>query len=212
MLLLLTLLQVVLLITAMILSERLATGIGIPVDQLVYIVSGAHLKWSKPGDRPRATESGEYEARNVIPARMAMKHDGGIYLAMPRFKTGVPFTLGAIKYDSCLSTIEPSISPYPCAAAHLSQRKPSNWTIVNVVDVYIDDGGTLWALDVGKLDLLNKSVVIRPPMVFAFDTETNEVSIIVTLLLFPHSIERKVDGYITHFPSKIAAVHDCDRF
>jgi len=121
-------------------------------------------------------------ARNVAPARMAMRHDGVIYLAMPRLKQGVPFTLGAVEYDPCVSTIEPPVSPYPCAAAHRNVAQSGtgtgNWTVVNVVDVYLDDGGVLWALDVGKVNLLEggATVVVRPPMVFAFDTDTDEVS------------------------------------
>lgn len=165
---------------------RPVTGIGLPVAQLTYIVSGAHLKWTRPGDRLRATESGEYVARNVAPARMAMRHDGVIYLAMPRLRRGVPFTLGAIEYDPCLSTIEPPVSPYPCAAAHQNTSSGTgNWTVVNVVDVYLDDGGVLWALDVGKVNLLEggAAVVVRPPMVFAFDTDTDEVSTPLTIPL-----------------------------
>jgi len=161
------------------LFTRPAAGIGLPTDELTYIVSGAHLKWTKPGERARATESGEYAARSVVPTRMAMRHAGTIYLAMPKLKHGVPFTLGSVEYDPCASTIEPPVSPYPCAAAHRPSpphRKPNNWTMVNVVDVYMDDGGVLWALDVGKVNLLEKVVVVRPPMVFAFDTETDEVS------------------------------------
>ncbi|KAF0755571.1 Uncharacterized protein FWK35_00031531, partial [Aphis craccivora] len=153
-------------------------GIGLPVARLTYIVSGAHLEWTGPGDRLRATESGEYVARNVAPARMAMRHDGVIYLAMPRLRRGVPFTLGAVEYDPCLSTIEPPVSPYPCAAAHRdSGTGTGNWTVVNVVDVHLDDGGVLWALDVGKVNLLENGAtrVVRPPMVFAFDTDTDEI-------------------------------------
>ncbi|VVC45641.1 Six-bladed beta-propeller, TolB-like,Major royal jelly protein/protein yellow [Cinara cedri] len=157
-------------------------GIGLPVDQLTYVVSGARLEWTDPGDRRRATESGEYVARNVIPTRMAMRHDGIIYLAMPRFRRGVPFTLGAIECDPCTSTIEPPILPYPCAAAHrprpkLDDNNNNNWTMVNVVDVYVDDSGLLWALDVGKVNLLQQdnAIVVRPPMVFAFDTDTDEI-------------------------------------
>lgn len=164
---------------AVILLKRSATGFGLPVDQLTYIVSGARLEWMEPGDRCRATESGEYVARNVIPTRMAMRHDGIIYLAMPKLKGGVPFTLGAIECDPCTSTIEPPISPYPCAAAHQYHTKPknNNWTMVNVVDVYVDDSGLLWALDVGKVNLLQDNITImRPPMIFAFDTDTDKVS------------------------------------
>lgn len=180
-----------------------ASSVGLPPDQLAYIVSGAHLKWTGPGDRLRAAASGEYEARNVAPTRMAMRHDGTIYLAMPKFKRGVPFTLGTIEYDPCQSTIEPSIGPFPCTAAHrrptVPQQQPggkaaaaasavaataaaadaysnNNWTLVNVVDVYVDDSGILWALDVGKVDLMEKlPTVVRPPMVFAFDPITDEV-------------------------------------
>lgn len=170
----------------MLLNKRPATSIGLPVDQLTYIVSGAHLKWTGPGDRLRATDSGEYVARNVVPARMAMRHDGTVYLAIPRFRRGVPFTLGAVEYDPCLSAIEPPISPYPCAAAHRSpQPKPGNWTMVNVVDVYVDDTGVLWALDVGKVNLLDDATIVRPPMVFAFDTDTDEVSCDVYNVLLP---------------------------
>ncbi|KAL4111803.1 hypothetical protein QTP88_015690 [Uroleucon formosanum] len=157
------------------------TGIGLPVSRLTYIVSGAHLEWTRPSDRLRAIESGEYVARNVAPARMAMRHDGVIYLAMPRLRRGVPFTIGAVEYDPCVSTIEPPVLPYPCAAAHRNAERPGsgngNWTMVNVVDVYLDDGGVLWALDIGMVNLLEDggAVIVRPPMVFAFDTDTNEI-------------------------------------
>lgn len=161
--------------TAVIMVMRSANGMGLPLDQLTYIISGSHLKWTEPGARLRATESGEYVARNVVPARLAMRHDGSMYLAMPRFRNGVPFTLGTIEYDPCQSTVEPPISPYPCEAAHRPNRVPNNWTLVNVVDVYLDDNGVLWTLDVGKVNMLDAVAVVRPPMVFAFDTETDLV-------------------------------------
>lgn len=161
----------------LLLRRSTAAGAVLPADQLTYILSGAHLMWTEPGDRLRATASGEYVARNVVPTRMAMRHDGTLYVAMPRYKRGVPFTLGVVEYDPYRSTIEPSISPYPCAAAHRPATKTSaaNLTMVNVVDVYMDDAGVLWALDVGKVNLLEKTIVVQPPMVFAFDTETDEV-------------------------------------
>lgn len=157
------------------LLKRSVNGMGLPLDQLTYIVSGSHLKWSEPGARLRATESGEYVARNVVPARMAMRHDGVIYLAMPRYKKGVPFTLGTIEYDPCQSTIEPPILPYPCEKAHRHSQVPNNMTLVNIVDVYLDDNGVLWVLDVGKVNMLDAVVVIRPPMVFGFDTDNDKV-------------------------------------
>lgn len=122
-------------------------------------------------------ESGEYVPRNVVPTRMAMRNDGTVYLTMPRLFHGVPFTLGAIEYDPCSSTIEPPISPYPCGGAHRSHSIINNWTLVNVVDIFMDDGGVLWALDVGKVNTLDDTVVVRQPMVFAIDTENNKVSV-----------------------------------
>lgn len=160
-------------------KQPTTTGIAVPTDQLTYIVSGAHLEWSVPDERARTAAAGEYTARDVVPTRMAMRHDDGtIYVAMPRLRRGVPFTLGAIDYDPCRSTIEPPISPYPCVTAHRLGRGFDNWTMVNVVDVFVDDGGTLWALDVGRTDVLSAgaAVIVRPPMVFAFDTEADKVS------------------------------------
>ncbi|XP_050421379.1 protein yellow-like [Adelges cooleyi] len=147
---------------------------ALAVDQLTYILSGSHLKWFEPGERTQATDSGEYAARNVVPSRFAMRYDGLIFVAMPKLKPGVMFTLGVVEYEPCLSTIEPPIAPYPCAAAHRKQGTGNGWTMVNVVDVYMDEAGRLWALDVGKINLLGKTSVVRPPMVFAIDTGVDE--------------------------------------
>lgn len=115
-------------------------------------VLGTSLAWPNP-----------YTARAVVHSRLQMTKDGRVFLASPRFRPGVPFTLGTFRVTTAnRAVVEPEVLPLPSAPeSHRAADGPvaaTNSTqspLVNVVDLCLDDTkDVLWLLDVGVVDTM----------------------------------------------------------
>lgn len=106
-----------------------------------------------------------YDARAVIHSRFQMTRDGRVIVASPRFRPGVPFTVGTFRATAAnRAAVEPDVLPLPSApeahgaavaanrAAGSSQPPPS--PLVNVIDLWMDNRDVLWLLDVGVVDTM----------------------------------------------------------
>lgn len=96
-----------------------------------------------------------------------------------RYKTGVPFTLGVMDLSGNDGNDEPVIKAYPDYESHRMQT-PVSKRINNVIDVYLDHKGLLWALDNGDMD--NGGALIKKggkTKVFAVDVHTDDVIIFI---------------------------------
>lgn len=102
------------------------------LPELTYRLSGNNLEWPCQSTKNIYTTTGRYIPKHVITTRAQIYHDEFI-VALPRYKSGVPFTLGRInsKKGSCYSTIE----PYPCWSL---QEEGNCQAFQSVVDVFID--------------------------------------------------------------------------
>lgn len=113
-----------------------------------------------------------YDPRAVIHSRFQATRDGRVFVASPRYRPGVPFTLGTFR---AASAVEPDVWPLPASpAAHRAvacRNAPPPPPLVNVVDLWLDDSGdTLWLLDVGVVDTMtDKPSVIAPAKVVRLD-------------------------------------------
>lgn len=106
-----------------------------------------------------------YDARAVIHSRFQMTRDGRVIVASPRFRPGVPFTLGTFRATAASrAAVEPDVHPLPSApeahrAAAAANRtagepQPPPSPLVNVIDLWMDNRDVLWLLDVGVVNTM----------------------------------------------------------
>lgn len=115
-------------------------------------VLGTSMEWTGP-----------YDSRAVIHSRLQVTRDGRILMASPRFRPGVPFTLGWFRASTASrAVVEPDVRPLPAApgthhpAAATAVSSPGQCApLLNVVDLYLDKNrDVLWLLDVGVVDTM----------------------------------------------------------
>lgn len=102
------------------------------LPDLTYRLGGNNLEWPCQSTKNIYTTTGRYFPKNVIATR-AQIHRDEAFLALPRYKPGVPFTLGRIslKKGAC----QTAIAPYPCWAL---QEEGNCQALQSVVDLFID--------------------------------------------------------------------------
>eukprot|EP00102_Acyrthosiphon_pisum_P011818 XP_008180698.1 PREDICTED: uncharacterized protein LOC100574059 [Acyrthosiphon pisum] len=158
-------------------------------------LNGHYVTWPAKGDidgttsycdadgtQPKPPPHIYYVPDNVVFTRMQMAGDRA-FIVSPRYKPGVPFTLGYVPLTDCPSTSTVSnnslntehkrnnddgyhpVTPYPSLYAHCQFTKQSTQykgkesssdseCLVNVVDVYLGPDGILWILDIGIVNTL----------------------------------------------------------
>ncbi|KFB53641.1 AGAP004549-PA-like protein [Anopheles sinensis] len=123
--------------------------------------------------RNEALSSGRYVPENCIPLDMDVDYSNParsrLFVTIPRFVTGIPYTLGRVSRTQGPSG--PLIEPYPNAAI---QERPENNNcqgIVSVFRVKIDECNRLWVLDTGKI---GENRICLPQLV-VFDMKTDQI-------------------------------------
>lgn len=103
-----------------------------PLSELTFQLSGSSLSWPCDSTKNIYVQSGRYVPRNVIVTRAQLQRDSA-FVALPRYKQGVPFTLGKVnlKKGQCLT----KIAPYPCWAI---QEEGNCQALQSVVDIAVD--------------------------------------------------------------------------
>ncbi|EDW33160.1 GL24646 [Drosophila persimilis] len=119
--------------------------------------------------------SGKYVSKNVIATRAQLIGDT-IYLALPRYRKGVPATLvkTSVKPGTCSTTFK----PYPCWDL---QEEGNCKALQSVVDLVVDQNEVLWVLDTGIVNTLETPVRKCAPKVVAMSVKTGKVLKTVSL-------------------------------
>lgn len=102
------------------------------LPELSFRMGGNNLDWPCQATKNIYTNTGRYLPKNVIATRAQIYRDAA-FVAMPRYRAGVPFTLGRIELKKGKCSV--AISPYPCWA---SQEEGNCQALQNVVDVFLD--------------------------------------------------------------------------
>lgn len=135
-----------------------------------YSLNGQNVEWPCSSTKNVYANTGRYVAKNVIATRVQVWRDRAFVLT-PRFRSGVPFTVSAVRLD-CRDRCWPVMSPYPCWSMHDESDASA---VQNAVDMYLDPTGVLWILDTGVVNTVEQPVRRARPRVFAVDVKTNEV-------------------------------------
>ncbi|XP_076761600.1 L-dopachrome tautomerase yellow-g [Xylocopa sonorina] len=157
------------------LTETVPVIYGNPVLPQPLVLSGLSLDWPCQSTKSIYETSGRYISRNVIATRAQIYKDQAI-LALPRYKPGVPFTLGivSLKSQSC----EPKVAPFPCWAI---QEEGNCQALQSAVDIVLDVQDILWILDIGIVNTLEQPVRRCPPKVVGVNVKTGKVVKVIDL-------------------------------
>lgn len=131
--------------------------------------TGGSFEWPCASTKSLYKSSGKYISKNVIATR-AQIVDDTVFVALPRYKHGVPATLAktTFKKGTCQSTL----TPFPCWSM---QEEGNCQSLQSVVDIVVDRNDILWALDVGVVNTLETPIRKCPPKVVAISTKTGKV-------------------------------------
>ncbi|KOC60604.1 Major royal jelly protein 1 [Habropoda laboriosa] len=157
------------------LARNLPLVYGNPVLPQPLVLSGLSLNWPCQSTKNIYETSGRYISRNVIATRAQIYKDEAI-LALPRYKPGVPFTLGVVSLKS--QSCEPKITPFPCWAI---QEEGNCQALQSAVDITLDMQGILWVLDVGIVNTLEQPVRRCPPKVVGINVKDGKVVKVIDL-------------------------------
>lgn len=161
-------------------------------SELSLILSGRSLDWPGQNTRSIYETSGRYVPRNVISTRMQIYKDDAI-VAMPRYRSGVPFTLGVVSLRT--KDCAPKVTPFPCWAI---QEEGNCEALQSAVDIALDIQDILWVLDVGVVNTLEQTPVRRcPPKVVGIDVKSKKVRKIRRL----EGVESQLSPPAPFFPS-----------
>lgn len=108
------------------------------LPELSFQLGGNNLQWPCESTKNIYVQSGRYVPRNVIVTRVQIQKDVA-YVALPRYKQGVPITLGKVQLrkGQCLTPI----TPFPCWAI---QEEGNCQALQNVVDIVVDNNVSIF--------------------------------------------------------------------
>lgn len=102
------------------------------VPELTFRLGGNNLHWPCEATKNIYTNSARYIPKNIIATRSQIHRDTA-FVAIPRYRNGVPFTLGRV--DMRKGKCSVPIAPFPCWA---SQEEGNCQALQNVVDIFLD--------------------------------------------------------------------------
>lgn len=130
---------------------------------------GGSFEWPCAQTKSLYKSSGKYISKNVIATR-AQIIDDTVYMALPRYKSGVPATLAKTTFKK--GTCQATLTPFPCWSM---QEEGNCQSLQSVVDIVADRNNIVWALDVGIVNTLETPIRRCPPKVVAISTKTGKV-------------------------------------
>ena len=142
------------------------------LPDFTFYLSGRNLDWPCQSTKNIYESSGRYIPRNMIMTKFQVYKDE-VILAIPRYRPGIPFTLGVMSLKSTVCS--PAITPFPCWSI---QEEGNENALQSVVDLVLDVQDILWVLDVGITNTLDRAPVRRaPPKVVGIDVKTGKVNL-----------------------------------
>lgn len=101
-------------------------------DDLKHFLSGHHVKFPCQSTKNIYVSSGRYEPRNIIATRIQIGSQNA-FVALPRLRPSVPFTLGKISLQKTDCTTQ--LEPYPCWSI---QEEGNCDALQSVIDLVLD--------------------------------------------------------------------------
>lgn len=132
--------------------------------------SGADFVWPCSTTKALLKNSGKLITKNNIATRGQIYRDN-IFLALPRYKKGIPATLVKTRLRTGACSV--SYEPFPCWSL---QEEGKCSALQSVVDIVIDGSDIIWVLDTGVVRTLEDDPVITcAPKVLAFNVRNGKL-------------------------------------
>lgn len=127
----------VIVLTFILLGFKIA-GISTSCDksilpELTFRLGGNNLEWPCVSTRNIYSTTGRYIPKHIIATRSQIYRDEA-YVALPRYRPGVPFTLGVVNLKRGQCSVQ--VKPFPCWSL---QEEGNCQALQNVVDLFLDN-------------------------------------------------------------------------
>ncbi|KYN03366.1 Protein yellow [Cyphomyrmex costatus] len=177
--------------------------------QVIFEWKLIDFEWPSEEDRQYAVMRGDYKpANNFITTAKFWKDK--MYLTLPRWKDGVPVTLGMTSAKPINSITAPKLEAFPT----WDMQKLGNCTAFQLVhSMEIDVKGHMWILDTGRPTSLRESKADCSPRLVILDLEDNNK--ILRTYEFPEHVARRKTAYLNdivldHEDGGMAYITDTD--
>ncbi|XP_026294092.1 protein yellow-like [Frankliniella occidentalis] len=149
-------------------EQQTSTAVSTRSSAAVQWIGGSFV-WPCVSTKNIYKQSKRYVPKSVIATRMQI-YGTEAFVALPRFKAGVPATL--VKVDLKHRGCQAELTPFPCWSV---QEEGNCEALQSVVDIFLDANNILWALDAGIVNTLEQPVRRCSPKVMAFDVKTGKL-------------------------------------
>ncbi|KAE8737024.1 hypothetical protein FOCC_FOCC017518 [Frankliniella occidentalis] len=139
------------------------------LNELSVYINGNNIVFPCASTEKIYKKSGLYVPKNMIATRVQIS-GSDVFVATPRFREGVPFTLSHLNLKD--KACAPTLSPWPCWSL---QEEGNCDALQNVVDLFIDVNDILWVLDVGITNTLDNPTRRCAPKVVGFNIKTGKL-------------------------------------
>ncbi|KAH8245667.1 hypothetical protein KR032_002718 [Drosophila birchii] len=129
------------------------------------------FEYSTYVERQQAILNGDFVPKNNLPLGIDVYRDR-LFVTTPRWKDGVPASLGTIPYPA--RETSPSIRPYPTWKAHGDPKNPDCSKLISVYRTAIDKCDRLWLIDSGIVNATVNLNQICPPKIVVYDLKTDK--------------------------------------
>ncbi|KAH8418148.1 hypothetical protein KR009_001143 [Drosophila setifemur] len=122
--------------------------------------------------RQNAIKNGDFVPKNNLPLGIDV-HRNRLFITTPRWKDGVPASLGTIPFP--IQESSPPIRPYPNWEHHGNPNNPDCLKLISVYRTAIDKCHRIWLIDSGIVNATIGLNQICPPKIVVFDLNTDQL-------------------------------------
>ncbi|XP_037732274.1 protein yellow isoform X3 [Drosophila subpulchrella] len=114
----------------------------------------------------------DFVPKNNLPLGIDV-HKNRLFVTTPRWKDGVPASLGTIPFPPTESS--PAIRPYPNWEAHGNPKNPDCLKLMSVYRTAVDRCQRIWLIDSGIVNATVNLNQICPPKIVVYDLKRDEL-------------------------------------
>lgn len=172
--------------------------------QVIFEWNSLEFDWQSKDEQKYAILRGDYIPANNFPSTVKF-WKGKMYVTIPRWKEGVPITLGVASATPSVAPMMPSDAPTTSAKNMTAPKLAAfpNWNKQKLGDctafqlvhsIEIDPKGRMWVLDTGRTLSLREPRIDCPPRLVILDLE-NDGEVLRTYE-FPDEVARRGNTYL----------------
>jgi len=158
--------------------------------QVIFEWKSIEFVWPSEEDQQYALLRGDYIPANIFPSTVKFWKDK-MYITIPRWRDGVPVTLGRTSAKPMNGVTAPKLEAFP----NWSKQKLGDCSAFQLVhSIEIDPKGRMWVLDTGHTLSLREPKTICPARLVILDLEKDGE--ILRTYEFPDDVAHRGNTYL----------------